>query len=79
MSLIEVNPVDFNILLFEVLNSTSYHLGKVSSEEFCSKLSQNGTLLAIDTWTAGKELKSSLDFPDAIQPQDSAKFSGYNF
>lgn len=41
ISRVEENIADFNKLSFEVLNSTSYNEGKVSTEESNSKLSQN--------------------------------------
>lgn len=45
VSLIEVIPMDYNILLFEVLHPTPYYVGKTSVEESYCKVSQNGTLL----------------------------------
>lgn len=55
VSLIEGNPVDSNILLFEVLNATLYQVGKLSDEESYFKLSQNGTpLLPRESLTFGK-------------------------
>lgn len=60
MSLIEMKAVDSNILLFDVLNATSYHVSKLRVEESHSKLNQNGTLLRMACgWSMRR--RTSLD------------------
>lgn len=63
MLLIGGNPLDYNILKFEVLNSTPFRVSKLSAKESYFKLGQNGTSLAIGTLMTRRKLKSSPDFP----------------